>query len=308
MVNSSFGVRSCLVGIFQTVNSSFGVPKEELTVTGRSNLTIRQKNARPTKRASLPLEQSAIYNMAACEEGRNPKASSSTEPPTNGQETEALEALLSLGTGESFFCLVCKARVSTRHQVKYKHDLKIKQCDAASRAMVKVGRRHCRKNHNDTWMWNLVPECGALTMEDPAILYNEAPLDSLLHQALKTAATQTALPVTKDIVELITGFSDRMTYAKCWLRFCLKKNPILKKQKDHRKLRDRAVERIDEIHTAARKYMRTKEFQQAIDSYETENVINFLQLFCVEVGRYRRCRVFLEPSLHNKYKLLPERE
>jgi hypothetical protein len=254
------------------------------------------------------MNKGALYNMLAYQRSINPKASSRTEPATNCQETDALEALLSLGTGETFFCLVCKAQVTTRHQVEYKHDLKIKQCDAASRDMVKVGRRHCQKNHNDTWMWNLVPECGALTMEDPATLYNEAPLDGLVHQALKTAATQTALPVTKDIVELILAFSDRMTYAKCWLRFCLKKNRILKNQKDHRKLRDRAVERIEEIHTAARTYMRTKEFQQSIDCHETVNVINLLQLFCVEVGRYRRCRVFLEPSLRNKYKLLPERE
>jgi hypothetical protein len=246
--------------------------------------------------------------MPPYEHGRIPKASSRTEPPTTCKEAEALEALLSLGTGESFFCLVCKAQVSTRHQVKYNYDLKIKQCDAASRDMVKVGRRHCQKHHNDTWMWNLVPECGALTMEDPAIMYHEAPLDGLVHQALKVAATQTALPITKEILELMLGFSDRMTYAKCWLKFCLKKNRILKHQKNHRKLRDRAVERIDEIQCAARKYMRTEEFQQAIDCHETGNVINFLQLFCVEVGRYRRCGVFLEPSLRNKYKLLPEKE
>jgi hypothetical protein len=235
--------------------------------------------------------------MPAYEQGSNPKKSSRTEPPRISQETEALEALLSLGTGETFFCSVCEAQVNTRHQVKYKHGIKIKQCDAASRDMVKVGRRHCQKNHNDTWMWNLVPECGALTMEDPAALYNEGPLDGLVHQALKTAAVQTATPVTKDILELMLGFSDRMTYAKCWLRFCLKKNRILKHQKDHRKLRDRAIERIDEIHTAARKYMPTEEFQKGIDCHQTVNVINYLQLFCVKVGRKSAAKSVPSPSL-----------
>jgi hypothetical protein len=244
----------------------------------------------------------------------NWKNKTATSLTTCHDKDGMIEALLDLKQHRKneqryyYECIVCKARIPTKHKVKYRYDVKIKQGDAATRDMVKAGRRHCQKYHDGAWVWNLVPECGTLRLDDPMNVYDEAPLDGLLHQALKTAATKTFLPIKHDVIELFGAFTERLIFAKCWLRFCPRTYQILKSLGNRSALRDCAIRRLDEILHSTRTYMRSPEFQERMNQYSYENIVNLLQLFCVEIGRYKRCGILLEPSLFEIYRQLPEKE
>jgi hypothetical protein len=228
---------------------------------------------------------------------------------TNLQAT-ALQSLFMLGeTSKPFFvCMVCGEQIPTRHKVKYRYDLKITQHDASSRAMVMAGRRHCRQRHDDTWVWNILPDCGTSVIVEHNDMNSQSPLDTLIHQATKMASTKAHSPTNLDINQFVCAFCEKITYAKCWLRFCPRTYRILKSRADRSNLRDQAIERLDEILVSSKKHMRSESFQNTVDEYGFEPLLNLQQLFFVQMGRYKRCNIFVEPELYQRLKELPQSE
>jgi hypothetical protein len=155
-------------------------------------------------------------------------------------------------------------------------------------------------------VWNFVPECGALNIDDHTKVSSDAPVDGLIHMAMKTASSETAIPTTKHPYNFGVAFCERLTYAKCWLQFCPRTYRVLKNKKDRVKLRARAIERIDRILGSARIHMQSSIFIEMLDRHRTANVINLFQLFFVELGRYKRCELFTGPMLLEELKQLPE--
>lgn len=124
-----------------------------------------------------------------------------------------------------------------------------------------------------------------------------------MHLALKMAATKAPTPNTGDIIDLGICFCERLTYAKCWLRVCPRTYRVLKDNKDRGYFRDRACEVIlEEIRISVKKHMLSSFFQATVDHLGKVPILNLLQLFFVEMGRYKRCNVFVEPSMLEKTK------
>jgi hypothetical protein len=228
----------------------------------------------------------------------------------DGNKKDAAEALFLLRepAKKYFGCIVCGRTVFTKRPVKYRLDKKITQGDAAGRELVRVGRKHCDEFHRNTWVWNLVPDSGWLTCEERRDGHERAHLDGILHQAMSNAARKMPVPTDKHL-DLTILFCQRVTFAQCWLAWCSKS--YLRQSKSvvvSNGVRDVAYQRLSEIQNSAIIHMRSYHFQQKAHEYGKDQLINLLQLYFMQIGRYKQCGVFVEISLFERMKQMPDIE
>jgi hypothetical protein len=95
----------------------------------------------------------------------------------------------------------------------------------------------------------------------------------LMHQAMKMASTKTHIPTNLQMLELFSAFCERLTYSKCWLRFCPRTYIILKSRVDRSELRDNAIERLDKILMSCKKHVGSESFQNTLDEYRFEQIL-----------------------------------
>lgn len=222
----------------------------------------------------------------------------------DGNKKAAAEGLFLLRQpAENYFeCVVCGRNVFTKRPVKYLLDMKITQGDAAGRELVRVGRKHCEEFHRTTWVWNLVPDSGWLTCEERRDGHDRAHLDGLLHQAMSNAARKMPVPTDKHL-DLTILFCQRVTFAQCWLAWCSKS--YLRQSKSiviASGVRDVAHERLTEIQNSAIIHMRSSQFRHKAHAYGNDKVMNLLQLYFMQIGRYKQCGFFVETSLFERMK------
>jgi hypothetical protein len=228
----------------------------------------------------------------------------------------AAEALLDLGqispkTKCQFECIVCCAVIQTKRPVRYQLEHRIGQRTATERELVRLGRKHCEECHRDMWIWNLVPDSGWLTHEDQRFLEPSAPLDMLIHQAMSNAAKKAPIPNKAVFNDLIIVFCDRMSHARAWLVWC--SNAYIRQSRSFGTsdtIREIAYQRLNQLLSSAHRRMHSRSFMEDYGSMPNGSkgstlFLNSLQLYFLEVGRYKKCDIFIERSLAESMKRLP---
>jgi len=214
---------------------------------------------------------------------------------------------------KSVRCVVCGATVCLKYPARYRLDTCIKQRDNATRLLVKSLREHCLQSHAADWIWNVVPPSGILQGG-----FSEAelpPLDGFLHLAMKNATRKggilpTQQPTTqKTAREMLSCFIGFIGYALCYLELCPRTIRFWEGRTNRRlELRDEARHRLLEIRDSARAHMQSTAFESTLETLGFEHTLNRLLLFFVQLGRYKRCNLFVEPSLSEEYKHLDDIE
>jgi hypothetical protein len=223
----------------------------------------------------------------------------------------AAAALLDLGqrspkTSFQFQCIVCGEVIQTKRPVKYQLEHRITQCTVGERELVRLGRKHCQDFHREMWIWNLVPDSGWLTHEDQRVLEPSAPLDMLIHQAMYNAAKKTPVPIKADLDDLILVFCDRMSAARAWLNWC--STAYIRQSKSQGTsdmIRETAYERLNVLLSSAHRRLHSPSFMELARSMRRTLFLNSLQLYFLEIGRYKKCDLFVEGSLAEWMRRLP---
>jgi hypothetical protein len=224
---------------------------------------------------------------------------------------EAAAALLDLGqkspiTQFQFQCIVCGEVIHTKRRVKYDLMDRITQSNTGERELVRVGRKHCEDRHRNMWIWNLVPDSGWLSHEDQRVLQRSAPLDMLIHQAMSNAAKKTPIRNKADLLELIIVFCDRMSYARAWLEWC--SSAYIRQSRSFGTsgaIRETAYRRLSMLLSSASRRMHSTSFMEQAQSMRRTLFLNSLQLYFLEIGRYKKCNMFIERALADRFKWLP---
>lgn len=186
-------------------------------------------------------------------------------------------------------CTVCQLTIQTKMSWAFFDGYRCCQTTAEERELVRVGRRHCETFHNDEWMWNFVPASGWTKVESR----QPAPLDSMIHKALSHAARHKPIPQKADVNCMWIKFFERIAHAQCRLL-------VYQETKTDKAKRDRAVVaygRLFNIALSAEKRMNSPEFHAETEKYGLKRVLNYCELFFQEIGRYKRCSLFVETDL-----------
>ena len=230
-----------------------------------------------------------------CAEGgcQNIKDMSATEYILNGKrgskEHHAITGMCLMKVQEkfSFDCILCGQRVRLPKNYHYNMYDNIIQDTPGGKCVVSNVRRHCEQEHPTLWMWNALP--AKTNMEI-------APLEALIHEAMKQASFDVRIPEKLCMVEFCVAFQCRIERAIDWVRWNKTCYVKLKSIRGDYSLRVTAINILEDISIRTVTLMQTKVFDDAMKTHTLDQLYNILQLFFCMQGRYKTCSIFSTPS------------
>jgi hypothetical protein len=221
---------------------------------------------------------------------------------------EQFEVAKNMCAKNHFKCIVCGEILHTTRPVYYPITKCIPQYGLSDKELVKVGRKHCETSHPKTWIWNMIPTGHLSAGQEP--LTHESTVDMILHQAMSLAARKHPidLPYAENSDFYMIIFEARMVQAMTWMDL---KCPIYIRRFDQAYsgivmgAREVAEQRIKEMRWSARRHMlsdATKRKLQRILQVNSYDLYNEFQLTFLELGRYKRCDLFLESKFVQKFR------
>ena len=229
-----------------------------------------------------------------CAEGgcQNIKDMSATEYILNGKrgskEHHAITGMCLMKVQEkfSFDCILCGNRVRLPKNYEYNIYDNIIQDTPGGKCVVSAVRRHCEQEHPTLWMWNALP--AKTNMEI-------APLEALIHEAMKQASFDVRIPEKLCMVEFCVAFQCRIERAIDWVRWNKTCYVKLKSIRGDYSLRVTAINILEDISLRTVTLMQTKVFEDLMKAHTLDQLYNILQLFFCMQGRYKTCSIFSTP-------------
>ena len=206
-------------------------------------------------------------------------------------ELSALEGLCRLGGEQkfSFKCLICNEPVHANKAFQaapYDVHSPLLQRNNTERTVVRLIREHCKKEHNVTWLWNVVPE----TKSDDANPI--APVDLLIHSALRAGGAHGTIPLKLTALEFVKCFSSKIETAISWLRWSRTTVTILNRVTRHASIRQDAERELVAIRRNGFTKIQSGQFVNEMKIYTLDQLFNKLMLIFFEMGRYKKCHIF----------------
>lgn len=183
-------------------------------------------------------------------------------------------------------CFVCKQRIWSNKALSYDWKNIITQDSNAGKYLVNIIRRHCRREHPLTIIWNVIPE----------MRYREDldmdPGEYLIHQAMRAGGSTGFVPTEPTQLNFAIALSMRIAQSIAWLRWNKMATKTVNRLGGMSALVKATEEKLNNLFEIALARIKSTLFIDSLASHTLEQMYNKLMLFFFETGRYQTCPIF----------------
>ena len=267
-----------------------GDPVSDTTINDEAAFRALCLLKEETKWSDETAKHDAIYTCAVANENNISEFIAERKNSTSSKKRTALKAIRLLKGGKqwSMNCFVCNHLILANKNITYDWKKGVSQDGNSGKYLVNIIRRHCQREHPETWLWNAVPET-RFQVENgiPAI-------DYLLHQAMRAGGAFGFVPIVLSQSDFMVAFVERMASSKSWLRWhhtMVAKR--LNRLGEAKTICAVASDTLDTLTERGKAKILSNSFCKSLQEHTLEQLFNKLMLFFYEIGRYKKCRVFV---------------